>query len=68
MWVCLLCCGSVLCVVCEWYGVQLRLAVGVFVVLWQRVVCEWYGVQLRPAVGVLLCCGSMLCVSCAVFS
>ena len=29
---CLLCCGSVLCVVCELYGVQLRPAVGVLVV------------------------------------
>ena len=43
-----------LCVVCDWYGVQLRLAVDVFVVLWQRVVCEWYGVQLRLAVDVFV--------------
>ena len=28
---CLLCCGSVLCVVCESYGVQLRPSVGVHV-------------------------------------
>jgi len=28
-----------LCVVCESCGVQLRLAVGVLVVLWQHVVC-----------------------------
>jgi len=34
----LLCCGIMSCVVCELYGVQLRPAVGVLVVLWQRVV------------------------------
>jgi len=37
--VCLLCCGSMSCVVCESCGVQLRPAVGVLVVLWQHVVC-----------------------------
>jgi len=33
------CCDSMSCVVCESYGVQLRPAVGVLVVLWQHVVC-----------------------------
>ena len=53
---CLLCCGNMLCVVCELCGVQLRPAVGVLLCCGSMlcVVCELCAVQLRPAVGVLV--------------
>jgi len=71
--VCLLCCGSVWCVVCEWYGVQLRPAVGVLVVLWQHVVCCVWVVRCSFETGCWCACCAVaacrvLCVNCTVFS
>ena len=67
------CCGSVSCVVCELYGVQLRPAVGVLVVLWQRVLCCVWVVRCSVVTGCWCgCCAvascRVLCVSCTVFS
>ena len=48
LWMCLLCCGSVSCVVCEPCGVQLRPAVDVLVVP--------YGVRLAMDAWQNACC------------
>jgi len=71
--VCLLCCGSMSCVVCESDSVQLRPSVGVLVVLWQYVVCCVSVGRCSVETGCWCACCAVatcrvLCVSRTVFS